>query len=503
MSGLTRTDLTTSQKIEFAASTVARQELGAKTALSDAYGVSRPTVYATQVDTEAVLREHFELAALGRTAVSVSVDDAQLQRAVVALRVMAPNALRPIEDLLPILYPGISLSYGKIQQITATAQHNAAAFNKQVDLSPAAAAALDEMYSQGDPVLAGIDLTHGYLLGLDLRESRSGEDWAEVLRRAQDQGLALQIVVKDAAGGIAAGVKAVFPDAEQRDDCFHVLYELGKVRRGLEQRAYAAITREQEATQKLGKIRAKQSTKRRSQRQKIIWAQRQCRQAIAQYDAFEQAMEQVEEALSYVDLNTGALRAVGEVQSLIEQAATSITALEDAKCRKVATYLRNRAPGLVLATAGLHQQLDPLCTQYGGTAVSLAAVILRLTQNRHHQRRPWQHHQQTQQRLGAYALLQQQLGPQTDDLLEAFQKCLDQRYRASSAIEGFNATLRPYLYVHKGVTQGFLDLFQAYFNLRTRRWGPRRGTSAYQSLTGQPVDDWLTLLGFPPSATVH
>ncbi|MCP5036344.1 MAG: hypothetical protein GY945_01955, partial [Rhodobacteraceae bacterium] len=110
----------------------------------------------------------------------------------------------------------------------------------------------------------------------------SGDDWAEVLRRAQGQGLALQIVVKDAAGGIAAGVKAVFPNAEQRDDCFHVLYELGKVRRRLEQRAYAAIIREQEVTQKLGKIPAKQSTKRRRQRQKIVWAQRQCRQAIAQ-----------------------------------------------------------------------------------------------------------------------------------------------------------------------------------------------------------------------------
>ncbi|MCP5088572.1 MAG: hypothetical protein GY952_17420, partial [Rhodobacteraceae bacterium] len=280
-------------------------------------------------------------------------------------------------------------------------------------------------------------------------------------------------------------------------------YELGKVRRRLEQQAYAAITREQEVTQKLKKTRAKQKTKRRSQRQKLAWAQRQCRQAIAQYDAFEQAMQQVEEALSYVDLNTGALRTAHEVQNLIEHAATTITALEEAKCRNVATYLRKRAPGLVLATAGLHQHLDPLRTQYGEEAVSLTAVIRCLTQELHHRRRPWQHYQQTQQLLGAYALLQQQLGPQTDDLLEAFQECLDQRYRASSAIEGFNATLRPYLYVHKGVTQGFLDLFQAYFNLRTRRWGPRRGTSAYQSLTGQPVDDGLTLLGFPPSTTVH
>ena len=50
-----------------------------------------------------------------------------------------------------------------------------------------------------------------------------------------------------------------------------------------------------------------------------------------------------------------------------------------------------------------------------------------------------------------------------------------QRHRASSAIEGFNAALRPYLYVHKGVTQGFLELFRAYFNLRHSPLGASQG----------------------------
>ena len=49
----------------------------------------------------------------------------------------------------------------------------------------------------------------------------------------QCQGLELSVVVKDAAKGIAAGVSEVFPRAEQRDDCFHVLYEMNKVRRRL------------------------------------------------------------------------------------------------------------------------------------------------------------------------------------------------------------------------------------------------------------------------------
>ena len=105
--------------------------------------------------------------------------------------------------------------------------------------------------------------------------------------------------------------------------------------------------------------------------------------------------------------------------------------------------------------------------------------------------------------LGAYGALQDQLGAARASLLEAVEAVLHQRHRASSAIEGFNAALRPYLYVHKGATQGFLDLFRARFNLRTRRWGRHQGTSAHECLTGQRVHDWLTLLGCPPSPTLH
>ena len=78
-------------------------------------------------------------------------------------------------------------------------------------------------------------------------------------------------------------------------------------------------------------------------------------------------------------------------------------------------------------------------------------------------------------------------------------KPADLRQLHTGRSKGFNATLRPYLYVHKGATQGFLALFRAWFNLRTRRWGRHKRTSAHQCLTEQRVHDWLTLLGYAPS----
>jgi hypothetical protein len=116
----------------------------------------------------------------------------------------------------------------------------------------------------------------------------------------------------------------------------------------------------------------------------------------------------------------------------------------------------------------------------------------------------WQRQNAITEMTGAYHLLYSQLDvPTADILMNQIENMLMSRHMASSAIEGFNATLRSYLYVRKGVNQGFLELFKAWHNLRERRWGRYQGTSAYQLSTGNTVTDWLSLLGFPPSKTYH
>jgi hypothetical protein len=234
---------------------------------------------------------------------------------------------------------------------------------------------LDELFSQGDPVLSGVDLDSGYLFALSLRDSRSAEDWAEVLHQGKQQGLGLSVVVKDAALGIEAGVKEVFPLAEQRDDCFHVLYEMNKVRRRLEQSAYKAIRHEEERHAQLQRIRAKQRKRRRRQRYKIASARRQCQQAMERYDDFEAALRQVQEALECVDLDSAHLRCGEEAKMMFEQAAQAIAAIDDARCRKVARYLENRASRLSLATVDLNLRMAELYAMYPAQAVVLACMI--------------------------------------------------------------------------------------------------------------------------------
>ena len=504
MTGLHRTDLTTSQKIQCAAQALAQQgEHGSKTRLSRAYEISRPTVYAAGETAEAVLRWHFEGRLVEGGAVDVRVDDAQLCRALVGLQAMAPNSIRAIEDLLPVLYPGVKVSYGKVQQLLVEAEARARSFNAQADLSEIESAALDEMFSQGEAVLAGVDLDSGALFALEVCEHRDAQSWGDVLEQGRSQGLNLSVVVKDAAAGIAAGVREVFPEAEQRDDCFHALYEMNKVRRCLERRAYGAIGREIEALSRLGTIRAHHIERRREAKRALSTAQRQCAEAIERFDVFDAAMAQLRGAIECVDVLTGELHRPEQVEALIEQAANTLDTLDVRECPKLAKYLRNRAPGLALAQASLLPKLEALGEHYSLEAVGLGCVVWQLVKGlkKHpHQARRRELHRHL---LGAYGKLQNHLGaPAADALLDAVEELLIHRHRASSAIEGFNAALRPFLYVHKGVTQGFLELFRAYFNLRTRRWGRHKGTSAQQCLTGERVDDWLTVLGYPLSLTL-
>ena len=306
MTRLARTDLPTSDKVELASAAISGQgNYGAMTALGELYDISRPTVYDAKATAEAILARHFESKITAAT--HILVDDAQIKRAIVALRAMSPNAIRPIEDMLPILYPSIHMpSYGVIHQILMEAEKNAAIFNGKADLSQIHIGALDEMFSQGDPVLAGIDLETGYLFSLSLEDGRNGADWEKILLQGKNQGLALEIVVKDAAKGIASGVNLAFPGAEQRDDCFHALYEMNNRRLILERSAYGAMSREFEAQEELDKAQQKGCDSSKKLETDLQVAQQKCLRAMEIHDAFEQAMREAQDAM-VVEINNSSM----------------------------------------------------------------------------------------------------------------------------------------------------------------------------------------------------
>ena len=510
MTGLHNTDLTTSQKIEFSSKVLANQEIhGSVTQLSQEYEISRPTIYQVQKTTEALLSQHFSQTQEQLKAHTILVDQVQLERTIIALSIMAPNSIRAIEDLLPIIYPGVTRSFGSIQSLLIEAQEKARQFNNTVDFSSIKVAALDEMYSQSAPVLAGVDLDSGFLHSLELCESRSTEDWDRVLKQAKSQGLNLEIAVKDAAPGIACGVKHVFPDAQQRDDCFHVLYDMNKVRRKIKSHAYHAIENEYSLQKKLAKLEKQMQSGKdnvcdvEEAHKLYINTQKQALEKIEQFERFEVAAKLIIEAMQYVHPETGELYSGGRVEMMMKSAASTLKTIPQYNCQKLATYIENRVTGIAYAAHALDVELALLTPQYSRIQVSRSCLLLRLLDELKKQK-SIRHYQKKYQLFQAlFHNLQQEMGEKLDDLLDSIRALLEKRYRASSAIEGFNSVLRPYLYVRKGVNQSFLELFKAWYNLKTRRQGRYKGTSAHECISGQKVDDWLTMIGYPPTSALH
>jgi hypothetical protein len=195
--------------------------------------------------------------------------------------------------------------------------------------------------------------------------------------------------------------------------------------------------------------------------------------------------------------------ALDEMEAAIKAAADRMLTLNHKHCEREGKYIGNRAAGLALYMGEMKNELNVLAERYGETSIRLAGLVFRLTHELQIQNRPWDRRRDEQHLLGAIAMLQDTANEKTPVVLNRVKEVIQRRHRASSAIEGFNAALRPFLYVHKGVTDGFLELFRAYHNLKTRRWGRHKGTSAYECLTGQRVEDWLSKLGYPPADAVR
>lgn len=219
---LDRTPLNSSDKLDCLAQATNCQAYGDISRVSSQFNLSRKTIRKVKFEGLGILSAALNPIGCGQ---QVNVDVPHLKRTIIALSMNGVNSIRAIEDTIPIMYPGVSCSFGYIQALQIQAQANAAAFNSTMDLSKIISAAIDELFCQGDPVLAGIDLDSGFLFSLAHEEFRDGKTWARILNEAKSQGLALQHVVKDGATGMAKGVNDVFPLSEQRDDAF-TLYTL-------------------------------------------------------------------------------------------------------------------------------------------------------------------------------------------------------------------------------------------------------------------------------------
>ncbi|MCP3962676.1 MAG: hypothetical protein GY719_32960 [bacterium] len=482
----------------------AQGKYGAVTDLARERGVRRQRVYDIRERAHAALEAEFTLASPElRGSFPLTVAPGDMERAVVALRVVTPASMRDIVEVLPVLY-GVRWSYGKVWGVLNDAEQCAAYLLEQVDLSGIDNIAVDEMFSQGRPVLAGLDLDTQYLFQIEVHRDRSAQTWAESLGRLRDrQGLQPKRVVKDAGTGLGAGVRQCWPGIEEHDDLFHAVYRMGKEAYHMERGAYRAINAVDELEHRRAKAKNKSEQQRRSLGQKLRQARKRMGIAIDRYDRFEALRREASRVLELTDRGSGQLRTSGEVVEVLTRIAGEMKDIGGRRVCKVARYIGNRALGLGRYLDSLADRLQAVTDEAGGDEVVEAAVRAYQASLEVERRGPaWDRRARRQELNEATRHLLDAVGHDLERLQRAVGIVMPQlahRYRASSAIENLNSVLRPYLVVQKHAEQGFLGLFQFYWNTRTRQWGRWKGTSAHELLTGNKVGDWLTMLGFPPS----
>ncbi len=278
------------------------------------------------------------------------------------------------------------------------------------------------------------------------------------------------MVVKDAGAGMAGAVSELWTDAEQRDDCFHVVWEAGKLYRTLETAAYKAIDRVETLLEKRVGLAGASSTQRRRLGQHLRTARAQMGRRIARFDRYEALTRHLRNLLKVCVRGRGRLQERACVETGLVWVGVALFALGTRKCQALGKYIANRA-------AGLASYLDAL------SAGLQAAVAADCQAGVDAMVRCWQ-----------ASLEVQQGGPKWD------RPTRQAELEASvAALECVHSVLRPYLHVQKGAHEGFLGLFRYYWNTRKRQWGRHKGTSALEVLTGKTVGDWLTRLGYPPS----
>ena len=310
---LDQTQLNPSDKLNFLLNAACCQAFGDISRVSCQFDISRKTVYKSRNVALASLNQLLEQPT---NALTVKVDETQIRRTIIALTITAPNSIRAIEDMLPLIYPGVTRSFGYIQGVQIEAQRNAAAFNQQVDLSKIHSVAADEVFCKNKPVLAVIDLDSGFLPSLSFEAQRDGPTWSKVLNEAKSQGMLPKHIVKDGATGMTKAVNDVYPDAQQRDDVFHALYIASKAVAKTEKRAYRQITQEANQMQALQKAT---EDEKEAQEKALKLASQKCDEAIARYELAEKALKHLHQALKSLHINV--------IDLMLPEAAKSLLAL--------------------------------------------------------------------------------------------------------------------------------------------------------------------------------
>jgi hypothetical protein len=421
----------------------------------------------------------------------VHVDKRHLDRAIVTLRVEGNVPLSGIQRSLEEIL-GTHRSIGYLSGVITQAQAQAGAFLSRVDYQRSGTGLLDEVFAHRTPILGVVEPTSTAVLGLFREEARDADTWGVHLLDLEAQGFHFTGVASDEARGLVSGVQqALGASTLHQADWGHLFGKVARLDAQLERKAYAAIRAEEE------RFRVLDSAKSESVIQARIEAWEQAHQttqeALGLYDDFHYLAEEFYGLFLPVGAE-GTPRSLEALTQDLDALRSLLSTLPGEKGQELAIRLGDSQARLFAFFEDWQGRLEELSRAIPPDAlrhVLLGEYFLA-------RRKPTP---ATQSALRhATAQVEHLAGEQALPLRKLVAQHLDSLVRTSSLVETTNSWLRPYLFLRKGTSQGFLDLVGLYHNSRPYRRGKRQGHSPFE-LVGLELedDDWLSRIGLPRS----
>jgi hypothetical protein len=355
-------------------------------------------------------------------------------------------------------------------------------------------AVADEIYTK-KPVLMVLEPESLCWVSGRLVSGASGAEWTKELEKLPK----LQQVTRDAGVGLSKGVadlnqrraaQGLTPVADQLDH-FHTLREGGRVVAQAERQASAALkTADKAEAEQARRQRHGQSTQGTHNRVRFCWVKAD--QAMAAWQARDQAWQKVKEAVQLVTLEGGLnTRARAEAEL-----AATLPALPDAEFAKAKRLVQQ--PQTLTYLDEVHRKLEtlPVPAEIGEAAIQQETLRRRpeLLQGNNAQAAT------LRGLLMICAVILAKAGAVGQQAVHGVRNIFRNTWRASSLVECLNSTVRMQQARHRKMTQGLLDLKRLYWNTHTFRTGRRRHISPYQRL-GLPWPEglrWWDLLKWTP-----
>jgi len=419
--------------------------------------------------------------------------------------------MRPLEDILTEV-PGVGCSDTTIWRQVKQDGRKAVEILGTVNFAEVSMAGvipvIDETFFDDRPIFFAVEPGSLAICGFHVPADGqcTAEAWATFLLVLQ-QDLGLNII-----GGMGDAAKAYPPafkillgqDSLFREDHFHLLWELSKLRQKLENKAYRAFEVEYKAATEYEKEGTDQAG------QELAQAQTKSVCLAEAYDAFAEYASWVYDALQIVDLTSGEIRDRQTNAWLLDEAIAAMAQVNQTEVVKMSRRLQQHKPALLAYLDDL-AELPRLQTDLAAYLQDpdLAQVVTQAVA------RHWrlQHEVQSNQHRHFRAAMKQaqlevDLWLAGDPFLEQWaaqlQTLLTGVLRTSSSVENINSIFKPLVNRKKHSANAdnahdFVALFALWHNLRVFKEGLRRGKSPFEILgldLGQ--EDWRTLLGYPP-----